>query len=186
MPPGSAQSSIEGSDVSLPRCRAAIWSAVMPTPGLRIALPRADAVQPRLFDDAVRAGAFPALVAQTADDGHVLAQGFQGLEDERKIEIAAGPRRRPFLLERAVGKVHEAQTRAGCGDGLRQRRSCRDHRIQQRERDGRAGPLENLAPRQMFSRQERHDSCSTRCSAWCLVLGASSVLSTLSVRGPRS
>ena len=32
MPPGSPQSSIDGSDVSLPRWRAAIWSAVTPTP----------------------------------------------------------------------------------------------------------------------------------------------------------
>ena len=39
--------------------------------GLRIALARADAVQPRFLDDAVRAGAFPTLVAQAADDGHV-------------------------------------------------------------------------------------------------------------------
>ena len=114
--------------------------------GLRIALARADAVQPGFLDDAVRAGAFPALVAQTADDGHVLAQRFQRLEDERKLEIAAGPRRRPFVLERAMGEVDEAQARAGCGGGLRQRRSCRDHGIQQRQRDGRAGAFEDGAP----------------------------------------
>ena len=114
--------------------------------GLRIALARADAVQPRLFDDAVRAGAFPALVAQTADDGHVLAHRFQRLEDERKIEIAAGLRRLPFVLQRAMREVHEAQARAGCGGRLRQRRSCRDHRVQQRQRDRRAGAFEHLAP----------------------------------------
>src|SRR5690606_30691049 len=32
MPPGSPHSSIDGSGVSLPRCRAAIWSTVTPTP----------------------------------------------------------------------------------------------------------------------------------------------------------
>ena len=55
-------------------------------------------------------------------------------------------RRRPFVLERAVREVHEAQARAGCRGRLRQRRSCRDHRIQQRQRDGRAGALEDGAP----------------------------------------
>ena len=60
---------------------------------LRIARARADAVQPRLFDDAVRAGALPTLVAQTADHGHVVAHGFERLEDEREVEIAADLRR---------------------------------------------------------------------------------------------
>ena len=61
----------------------------------------------------MRAGALPALVAQTADDGDVLAQRFQRLEDERELEIAAGLVRLPFVLERAVRKVDEAQARAG-------------------------------------------------------------------------
>ena len=91
-------------------------------------------------------GALAALVAQTADDGHVVAERFERLEDEREVEIAAGLRRRPLLLERAVREVDEAQARTRCRDRLRQRRSCRDHGIQQRERDGRTGAFEDGAP----------------------------------------
>jgi hypothetical protein len=104
----------------------------------------------------VRAGALSTLVAQTADHGDVLAQRFQRLEDERKLEIAAGLRRRPVFLERAMGEVHEAQARARSRDGLRQRRASRDHGVEQRERDRRAGALEHGAPRQVLLRQ-KHD-----------------------------
>src|SRR6185503_17523217 len=81
--------------------------------GLRITTTRADAVEPRLFDDAVRAGTLTALVAQTADDGHVLAERFERLNDERELEVAACLRRLPLILERAVREVDEAEARGG-------------------------------------------------------------------------
>src|SRR3954466_2173858 len=112
---------------------------------LRAPLPRTDAVQPRFLDDAVRAGALPSLVAQATDDRHVLAERLERLEDEGEVEIATGSGRLPFVLERTVREVYEAQTRTHRG-GLRERRSCRDHCVQQRERDGRAGPLEDGSP----------------------------------------
>ena len=90
------------------------------------------------------------------NDPVVPAQRFQRLEDERKVEIAAGPGRRPFVLQRAMREVHESQARTGKSGGLCQCRPCRDHGIQQREREGCAGAFEDGAPRQMLSTQE-HD-----------------------------
>ena len=124
--------------------------------GLGVALARAHAVQPGLLDDAVRAAALAALVAQAADHRHVVAHRFQRLEDEREVEVAAGARRRPLILHRAVREVDEAQARRGGRGGLRQRRAGRDHGVQQRQRDGRAGALQDGAPRQMLAGQE-HD-----------------------------
>src|SRR4030095_8256860 len=94
-------------------------------------------------ESAVRAVAFPALVAQAADDGHVLAQRFQRIEDERKVEVAPRLLRLPLVLKRAQREIDETQTRTGSCDRLRQRRSRGDHRIEQRERDGGACALEN-------------------------------------------
>src|SRR5262250_1235891 len=79
--------------------------------GLRVAFPWADAVQPRLFDDPVRARALTALVAQPGDNGDVLAERLQRLDDERKVEVAANLLRLPLVLKRALWKVHEAQAR---------------------------------------------------------------------------
>jgi hypothetical protein len=104
----------------------------------------------------VRARAFTALVPQTADDGHVVTVWFERLEDVREIEIPSGFRRRPFLLKRAVREVHEPEAWARRRGGLRQRRPCRDHGVQQRERNGRTGALQDLAPREMLLEQ-KHD-----------------------------
>src|SRR6185503_21183164 len=57
--------------------------------GLGVALARGDAVQPRLLDDAVRAGAFTALVPQAADHGDVFAEWLERLENEGKVRIAS-------------------------------------------------------------------------------------------------
>src|SRR5262249_480687 len=134
----------------------------------------------------------PALVAQTGDDGHVLAHGFERLDDEREVEITADLRRLPLFLKRPVREVHETQTRTGLGGGLRERRACRNHRIEQRKRDGCAGAFQNLTTRNMFAGQERHTR-APRSGTQYLVLGAWSVLSPWSVpgawslvRGPRT
>jgi len=59
----------------------------------------------------VRAGALTTLVAQTADDGHVLAERFERLNDEREIEVATGLGRLPLILQRAMREIHEAEAR---------------------------------------------------------------------------
>src|SRR5262245_11229480 len=113
---------------------------------LYVALARVHAVEPRLLNDAVRARALTALVAQTADHGHVLAHRFERLEDERKLEVPADFRGLPLVLQRAVREVDEPQTRVRSGDRLRQRGSCRDHGIQQWESYRGASALEDGAP----------------------------------------
>src|SRR5262245_12395231 len=117
-----------------------------PDARLRITTTRADAVEPGLFDDAVRAGALTALVAQTADDGHVLAEWLERLNDEWELEVAAGLRRLPLILQRAVREVDEAKARGRRREGLRECRSGRDHRVQQWKRDRCTGAFENRAP----------------------------------------
>src|SRR5690606_32257096 len=97
-----------------------------------VAKPRVDAVQPRLLDDAVRARAFAALVAEAADHRDVLAVRRERLEDERKLEVAAGLPRLPLILERAVREVHEAELRRLCRGGLGESRAGGDHRVEQR------------------------------------------------------
>src|SRR6187455_1367326 len=113
---------------------------------LHAALARVHAVEPRLLDDAVRARALAALVAQTADDGHMLAHRFERLEDERKLEVPADLRWLPLVLQCAMREVDEPKTRARGGDRLRQRGSCRDHGIQQRESYRGASALQDGAP----------------------------------------
>ena len=150
MPPGSAQSSIEGSDVSLPRYFAAIWSAVIPTPvfGSRLRgltqFSHVSSMMPCGLELS------PPLLRRPLTTVTCSRMGSRGLRMNGKSKsrpIFVGV---PFVLERAVGEVDEAQSRTGRGDRLRERRSRRDHRIQQRERDGRAGSLEDFTPRQNF------------------------------------
>ena len=120
-----------------------------------VAAARQDAGQPGFFGVAVRRAAFPRLVAQAADHGHVFAQRFEWLQEIRKFEITADLFGLPFVLEGAVRKVNEAQARLRNGGSLRQRRTRRDHGIQQRQGDRRAGAFEQGASRQVFS-GEKH------------------------------
>ena len=71
---------------------------------LRVAQARVDAVEPVSSMMPCGLELSPSLVAQTADDGHVLAHGFERLENEREVEIATGLRRRPFVLSAPCGK----------------------------------------------------------------------------------
>ena len=80
----------------------------------------------------MRGTAFAAFVTETADHGQVLTQRLEGLQDKWKVEITADLLRLPFILEGAMRKVDEAQPGRGSGGGLGQRRTCRNHRIQQR------------------------------------------------------
>ena len=66
--------------------------------GVRTALaevPGLHAGQPALFDVGVRLGRFGGLVAQAGDDGEVLAERLERLQDRRHGEVRAGFLRRP-------------------------------------------------------------------------------------------
>ena len=61
--------------------------------------------------------------------------------------------RLPLVLQRAVREVDEAEPRGGRRGRLGERRAGRDHRVQERQRDRRAGALEHRAARKMLAGQ---------------------------------
>jgi hypothetical protein len=135
--------------------------------GLVVALPRRHAVEPRLLGDAVRHSALTRFITQTADDRHVLADGLERLQDEGKLRVAARRRRLPLRLQRAVREVDEAEPRGGRCRGLRQSRSRRDHRVEQRQRDRSAGTLQNRTAGQMLACQKHSGTSPFLRLAYC-------------------
>ena len=96
-----------------------------------------------------------------AHDGQVLAERFERAQARRaQIEIAANTRRRPEVLldpeRRAARRSVHHLDRNKANLSVRSRgaedRSRRNHRLEQRERQGRAHTLEHGAARQMFVR----------------------------------
>ena len=90
----------------------------------------------------------PTLVPQTADDGDVFAEWFERLADEREVGLRPTAVGCPRPAARHAGR-DEAQSRARAA-GVCAQASCRDHGVQQRQRDGRACAL----------RMVRRDRCS--------------------------
>ena len=74
------------------------------------------------------------LVADVADDGELIAERRERLEDRAQLEVAAGRRRRPLLHDRAVREVEEPQPRLRRRRGVRERGGRGNHRIEQRQR----------------------------------------------------
>jgi len=123
-------------------------------PAAALAQPRVHAVQPRLFDVAVRNAALARLVAQPTHDRDVIAQRLERLQDERKVGVLTDDLRLPLVLQRAVREVDEAEPRGRRGGRLGERRAGRDHRVEERQRDRRTGALEHGAPGKMLAGQE--------------------------------
>jgi hypothetical protein len=107
----------------------------------RMALPRVLARQPGRRHDRVHGRALGRLVAEAADDRHVLLQRLERLEDRLEVEITAHDVGRPAIHfrakarvvhDRAVGQVEEAHARFRGRGRLRERRGGRHHRREQR------------------------------------------------------
>jgi len=95
-----------------------------------------------------------------ADNRQVVAVRFERRQARRReVEAAAGGRRRPqirFQTERgaagaAVHHLHRDQAQLS---RRRRRRAHRYHRLEQRQRDRRAEPFQQRAPRQVCLRQD--------------------------------
>ena len=135
--------SSDGSGVSWPMCCAAIWSTVMPPCGswlLRGCTHDSQVPGTSACTGAALAG----LVVEAADDGQLLLERLERLEDRRQLEVRALGRRRPLLHDRAVREVDEAHARLRRRGGLRQRGARRNHRVQQRQADRDARAAQNV------------------------------------------
>jgi hypothetical protein len=89
--------------------------------------------------------ALPALISQTADQSQVLTQRLEGFQDKRKLEITADLLGLPFILQGAMRKVDEAQSRLGSCGGLGECRIGGDHGVQQGQADRSAGAFQQGA-----------------------------------------
>ena len=69
---------------------------------------------------------------QAAEDVDLVAHAGERLQHRRQLEAGAGRRRRPLVLDDAVGDVDEAEARRGLE---RARRERRHHRVEERQRD---------------------------------------------------
>ena len=78
------------------------------------------------------------LVLEARYDRELVLEWLERLEDLRQIEFGAFLGRRPLVHDRAVREIDEAHPRERLRGGLRERRTRRDHRIEQRQRDRRA------------------------------------------------
>src|SRR5678815_3646939 len=75
-------------------------------------------------------------MAEAADDVHVVAEGFERLEDRGELEAGAGRGWRPFVIDRAVRDVDESESRQWLRGGLREQRAGGNHRVEQRQGEG--------------------------------------------------
>ena len=117
---------------------------------------RAHAAQPRGRAQRVHGRRVGGLMAEPGHDVHPIAKGFERLQDRRELEPAANGGGRPLVHDRAVGHVHEAQTRPARRGRLRQQRARRHHRVEERQREAHAEPLQERSPVEVFS-CEKHD-----------------------------
>ena len=95
------------------------------------------------------------LVVEAAHDRELLAQGAKRREHGRQLEARALARGLERLVDDAVADVDEAEPRrprrrVGAERG--------QHRVEHRQRDGRAGRAQERAPRQRSLRDVRHGS----------------------------
>src|SRR6185503_1937114 len=70
---------------------------------------------------------------QIADDDHLTLERLERLQHGRELEVRTRSRRSPRRHVRAVRDVDEAKARRTLCRGLRERRCCRHHRIEQWE-----------------------------------------------------
>ena len=84
-------------------------------------------------------------VRKPAEDIDVTSDGLQRLQNRRQFKAAAGRLCYPLILDDAIGNLDEAQAWRGL-DGARGQ--CRNHGIQQRQRDRSAHPPEKGPPAQ--------------------------------------
>ena len=130
-------------------------------PETTVPLPGMDAAQPhrrraRMVPVAVskRVGLS---VRETAQHEQAVLDRRQRAQNRRQLEPGARGRRHPLLLDDAVRHVDESESGGGGGSGLGQGGRRRHHRVEQRQRDGRAQPAEERPARQRHLRND-HDS----------------------------
>ena len=75
---------------------------------------------------------------QVGDEHELILVGLDRLEDRLDVESRPDDLRNPLLHDRAVRNVDGAEPRAGTRLRTRERRERREHRIKQRQCDGRA------------------------------------------------
>ena len=114
---------------------------------------RVYAREPSARHDGVHCSALRRAIAQTTDNGQLLAERFERFKDGREFIAFAFGRRCPAIHDRAMRKINEAHahTGTGCRCSLSQGGACRDHGIEQRQRDRQSGSPEKGATRQVFA-----------------------------------
>ena len=98
-------------------------------------LARMHAGEPSGGHQRMHGAAFAGLVAEVADDAQMFAMRRQRVEDGHQFKVAAYRLGRPLFHHRAMRKIEEPHARFGCSGGVRQRCSCGDHGIEQRQGD---------------------------------------------------
>ena len=90
---------------------------------------------------------------EATDDDHLLPEGGQRLENRRQLEARPDSGRLPVVdaaevHRHAVRTVDEPEAARRCRRGLHRGGERRDHGVEQRQRDRRANPAQERAPRQ--------------------------------------
>ena len=107
--------------------------------------------QPALLDVGVGLGRFRGLVAQAGDDGQMLAERLQRLQDRRHGEVRAGFLRRPAIHDRAVREADKGKALRGLPGGSVRHRGCGgNHGFQERQCDGGSDSLQDCAAWNVF------------------------------------
>ena len=97
---------------------------------------------------------FGLAMVQIADDLEFLAIRFQRLEDRRHLIIRACLGRNPVLHLHAVGGIDDVQPLADLGRQFGRDAAGRHHCVHQRQRQGGAGPAEQVAAIHGFARDD--------------------------------
>ena len=120
--------------------------------GRRAAL-RRHATEPGAWRDGVNRRADRRLIAEAADDRELLLERGEGLEDFTEFVIGALGLGRPAAHDLAMRQIKETHIRlGGTRRRLGERRSGRDHRVQQRQRDRISRPPQKCPPWEMLLR----------------------------------
>ena len=83
--------------------------------------------------------------AKTRQHEHLVAEGCQRLEDGRELEGASLALRRPVLHGHAVRHIEGLEPVHRFYRGMHPQRERREHRVEERQRQGRAQSVQDSA-----------------------------------------
>ena len=97
------------------------------------------------------------VLGETGDDGQLVSERLERLQDWGELEAAALSGGRPVLDHHAVREVHDPQPDSRLRRGPAQSCQCRDHSVQKRQGYRHADTAQNGAARNCLLRGYVHD-----------------------------